>query len=89
MLRRVRRVRVRDVIAHLFGYEELSVPQIVGLCLLGRFDIDRSTSWLWLPSWVNPCLSWPSRGVPSRIRTCDTGLGIHPQMPLVMSVVVL
>lgn len=33
--------RVRDVVAHLFGYEELSVPQIVGLCLLGRFDVDR------------------------------------------------
>lgn len=33
--------RVRDVVAHLFAYEELSVSQLLGLCLLGRFDIDR------------------------------------------------
>jgi uncharacterized protein (TIGR03083 family) len=33
--------RVRDVVAHLFIYEELSAPQIVGLCLLGRFNINR------------------------------------------------
>lgn len=33
--------RVREVVAHLFGYEELGVPQILGLCVLGRFRIDR------------------------------------------------
>ena len=33
--------RVRDVVAHLFSYEELNVPQIIGLCLIGRLNIDR------------------------------------------------
>ena len=33
--------RVRDVVAHMFGYEELGVAQILGLCVLGRFHIDR------------------------------------------------
>jgi uncharacterized protein (TIGR03083 family) len=33
--------RVRDVVAHMFSYEELSALQIAGLFVLGRFNVDR------------------------------------------------
>ena len=61
--------RVRDVVAHMFGYEELGVAQILGLCVLGRFNIDR----------INELALAPIRDMPPALLVATAKAHITPR----------